>query len=93
RAVERAAVERLRVEHRPSGAAPDEAWLDGADELLDELPPAQREAVRLRILDDLSYDRVAADLGTTPTAARVRVHRGLATLRARLSKTTPELPR
>ena len=93
RATERTAIERLSVEHRPSGVTPEESWLDGADELLDELPPAQREAVRLRVLEDLSYERVAATLGTTPTAARVRVHRGLAALRARLTKTTPELPR
>lgn len=93
RGLERTAIERLQVEHAPSGVAPDDAWLDGADELLDELAPAQREAVRLRVLEDLSYDRIAETLGTTPTAARVRVHRGLSALRARLSKTTPELPR
>jgi RNA polymerase sigma-70 factor (ECF subfamily) len=41
--------------------------------------------VRLRVIDDLDYDHVADALGTTPTAARVRVHRGLAALRTRLS--------
>ena len=33
------------------------------------------------MLDDLGYDEIAATLGTTPAAARVRVHRGLAALR------------
>jgi DNA-directed RNA polymerase specialized sigma24 family protein len=38
------------------------------------------------VVDDLPYADVAAALGTTPAAARVRVHRGLSALRARLSK-------
>jgi len=90
RLLERGAIERLRVDQPPSAVTPEDSWLDGADELLDELPPAQRDAVRLRVLDDLPYDRVAAALGTTPSAARVRVHRGLGALRARMTK---ELPR
>lgn len=82
------AVRALRVElpTAPAVTTPDEGWLAGADELLDELPVALREAVRLRVLDDLPYARVAGALGTTESAARVRVHRGLGALRARLSK-------
>ena len=90
RRLELGAVERLRVECPRAQVTPEDSWLDGADELLDELPTAQREALRLRVLDDLTYDSVAARLGTTPAAARVRVHRGLGALRARLSKTTTE---
>ena len=41
------------------------------------------EAVRLRVIDELEYDEIAAALGTTPGAARVRVHRGLAALARR----------
>jgi RNA polymerase sigma-70 factor (ECF subfamily) len=74
-----------RADDGAAGDVPDERWADGADELLETLPPAQREAVRLRVLQDLDYDQVAAALGTTAPAARVRVHRGLAALRARLS--------
>jgi RNA polymerase sigma factor (sigma-70 family) len=87
--LERRATERLRVAerldapYRPASVAPDERWTDGSDELLDELPPAQREAVRLRVIQELAYEQVAAALGTTTSAARVRVHRGLAALRAR----------
>ena len=33
----------------------------------------------------LAYDQVAAALGTTEAATRVRVHRGLSALRARLT--------
>ncbi|MFZ1996047.1 MAG: sigma-70 family RNA polymerase sigma factor [Solirubrobacteraceae bacterium] len=88
-AIERRATERLglmgRLDHPPASTAPEEAWADGADELLDTLPESQREAVRLRVIEDLDYERVADALGTSPTAARVRVHRGLEALRHRLS--------
>jgi RNA polymerase sigma-70 factor (ECF subfamily) len=40
--------------------------------------------MRLRFSDDLPYDGIADALSTTPQAARVRVHRGLATLRSLL---------
>ena len=89
--IERRASERLgivdqldRSDEAPPGT-PDESWADGADELLETLPASLREAVRLRVLDDLGYDEVATRLGTTAPAARVRVHRGLAALRTRLS--------
>lgn len=95
-ALERRASERIGLLERldrPGGpaVAPDERWADGADELIDSLPAAQRDAVRLRVLHDHDYAEVAAALGTTPTAARVRVHRGLAALRARLATTSKEL--
>jgi len=84
RRLEAAARERLGL---PVTELPaEEAWLDGLDEALDELPESQREAIRLRVVDDLTYDDVAARLGTTPAAARVRVHRGLSALRNRLSR-------
>jgi RNA polymerase sigma-70 factor (ECF subfamily) len=82
--LEAAARERLGL---PAVEAPaEEAWLDGLDEALDALPEGQREAIRLRVVEDQTYDDVAAALGTTPAAARVRVHRGLSALRARLTK-------
>ena len=40
----------------------------------------------MRVLDDMSYDEIATELGTTPGAARVRVHRGLAALRKERSR-------
>jgi RNA polymerase sigma factor (sigma-70 family) len=92
--LERSACERLGVLERvgrwPATAVPDESWLDaepaaGSPEALDRLPESQREAVRLRVLDDLPYDEVADRLGTTPLGARVRVSRGLSTHRDQLS--------
>jgi RNA polymerase sigma-70 factor (ECF subfamily) len=65
---------------------PEPLWLVGLDELLDELPVGQREAVRLRVLDDLNYQQVAAALGTSVQAARVRVHRGLAAIRQNIDQ-------
>ncbi len=85
RALEQTAARRLGIELSGNAAEPEEAWLDGLDEALADLPETQREAIRLRVVDDLAYDQVAASLGTSPEAARVRVHRGLATLRNRLS--------
>jgi RNA polymerase sigma-70 factor (ECF subfamily) len=87
RVLERGARERLGLAESRAEAAvePAEAWLDGLDEALAELPAGQRDAVRLRVVDGLPYDEVAAALGTTAEAARVRVHRGLAGLRNRLA--------
>jgi RNA polymerase sigma-70 factor (ECF subfamily) len=81
--LERTACERLGL---PVEAVtePDGSWLDGLDEALDELPAGQFEAIRLRVVDELAYDDVARELGTSTEAARVRVHRGLQTLRLRL---------
>jgi RNA polymerase sigma-70 factor (ECF subfamily) len=85
RALEQTAARRLGLELSAPPVEPDETWLEGLDEALADLPETQREAIRLRVIDDLAYDEVAASLGTTPEAARVRVHRGLAGLRNRLS--------
>jgi RNA polymerase sigma factor (sigma-70 family) len=88
RQLERRAAQRLGVAERLDGpyqaatVAPDERWAEDADELLDALPPSQREAVHLRVVQELAYEQVAAALGTTASGARVRVHRGLAALRA-----------
>jgi len=53
--------------------SPDET-LDGA---LSGLPRHEREAVELRVLEELPYDEVARRLTIRPAAARLRVSRGL----------------
>jgi RNA polymerase sigma factor (sigma-70 family) len=90
-AVERRTAARLGVLERldldgGSEVEPVASWADGADELLDSLPLSQRDALRLRIVDERTYDEVADALGTTRSAARVRVHRALSTLRRRFSE-------
>ena len=73
--------ERVRApRHRSSGstarrpAEPDERWLDGLDEALASLPEAQREAIRLRVVEDLGYDEVA-DASTPRPRRRARASR------------------
>ena len=50
---------------------------------LDRLPSAQREAVQLRVIDELDYPEAAARMGTTEQNARMRVSRALRTLQQR----------
>lgn len=89
RGVERRALARLGVE--PPTMGDDERRrvedLAGLADLraavareLAALPAAQRDAVRLRVVDELSYDDLAAHLGITPDTARARVSRGLRAL-------------
>lgn len=78
----------LRITHGRSSATPDTAWVDGMDadveQALSTLPESQRLAVELRVLSDRPYDEVADALDCTPTAARIRVSRGLARMRTSL---------
>lgn len=53
---------------------------------LDTLPAGEREALQLRVIDELSYGEVAERLDIQPTAARSRVSRAL----RRLAHTVPE---
>lgn len=55
---------------------------------LDSLPETQRRALELRVVDELPYERVAASLGCSQTAARIRVVRALGSL-SRLLKGAP----
>ena len=44
---------------------------------LDRLPEHERQALELRVIDDLPYDQVAEQLAIEPAAARLRVSRAL----------------
>jgi RNA polymerase sigma factor (sigma-70 family) len=85
----------MAVDH--SGASLDTAverlaLLDRRDELelaVAGLPPAQAVAVRLRVVDELSYDEIASRLACTPAAARKHVSLGLQALRNTLGSETP----
>jgi RNA polymerase sigma-70 factor (ECF subfamily) len=50
-----------------------------------DLPEGYREAVRLRVVDELPYLEVAQRLSITETAARMRVSRALGHLRAAMA--------
>jgi RNA polymerase sigma factor (sigma-70 family) len=47
---------------------------------LESLPEQQRDALQLRVVEELPYERVAVELGCTETAARLRVMRALGKL-------------
>ena len=89
--IEDAMLERLQVDRSTwahADATPNEWWLEGLDadieEALSGLPNDQRRALELRVFADWPYANVARELACTSTAARIRVSRGLASLRARL---------
>ena len=50
---------------------------DAAVEVLETLPPALRDAVSLRVLDERSYEEIARELRCSESLARQRVSRGL----------------
>lgn len=54
---------------------------DDATAAIERLPRSLRDAVVLRVVDELPYVDVAHRLSITPQAARVRVSRALSTLR------------
>jgi DNA-directed RNA polymerase specialized sigma24 family protein len=56
----------------------------------DGLSGEQREAVRMRVLEERSYDVVSRELGITETAARARVSRGLRALRRAMASDREE---
>ena len=57
---------------------------DAAWQLIDELPPEQREAVRAHVLDDEPYADIAIAGDTSEAVVRKRVSRGLGALRHRI---------
>jgi RNA polymerase sigma factor (sigma-70 family) len=56
------------------------------EQRLAELPAHQRDAIDLRIIDELAYDEVARRLNIRPAAARLRVSRALGRLRRTVPK-------
>jgi RNA polymerase sigma factor (sigma-70 family) len=68
-----------RVDHLVQG----DTWV--AD-LLASLPEDQRQAVRARVLEERSYDDIAAELETSSLVVRKRVSRGLERLPTELER-------
>lgn len=82
------ALRRLGLERRPLGED-DSALIrllgeDPAVRSLAALPAEQCAAVKARVLEERSYPEIASALGTSEVAVRMRVSRGLATLRGRM---------
>jgi RNA polymerase sigma factor (sigma-70 family) len=59
-----------------------EADVDRAalNEAMSRMSTSERAAVELRVVGELEYSEIAAQLGCSEGAARTRVHRGLARL-------------
>ena len=79
---------RLGVE-RPSVGEEDRELIallgrDAAWQLIDELPPDQRDAVRAHVLEDRAYGEIAVAADTSEAVVRKRVSRGLGALRSRM---------
>jgi RNA polymerase sigma factor (sigma-70 family) len=85
---------RLPLDHQGDEAARADERLDALadspklEAALIALPAGQQRAVRLRVVDGLTYSDVATQLSCTPTAARKRVSLGLRALRAQLEQET-----
>jgi RNA polymerase sigma factor (sigma-70 family) len=98
RRVDRTARERLHVQDDLSFAdGPESTYRERSDErisssalreALDDLPEGQRRAVVLRVVRELPYPDVAAELGCSPENARLRVSRALRALRTRTVRST-----
>lgn len=95
--IEQRALGRLRLERPPAGpqVLAEIERRAGLRELrgalaaaLAELSPGVRDAVALRVVDELSYRDVALRLGVAEPAARARVSRGLAALSDLLDEPT-----
>jgi RNA polymerase sigma-70 factor (ECF subfamily) len=62
------------------------ATSEWATTLLDELPADQAQAVRERVVEERSYEQIAATMHCSPSVVRKRVSRGLATMRAAIEE-------
>ena len=54
--------------------------------LLDALPADQRDALMSRVVEERSYEEIAAELGCSACVVRQRVSRGLKTLKSQLEE-------
>ena len=69
------------TEDPPAAVSEPEFYDDAFESLIDALPNGTQAALRLRFVDDLDYDGIAARLGCSATAARQRVSTAIRTLR------------
>ena len=77
----------LRPEQDPSLRAEAAVLRHHIDRAIRALPERLRQVVVLRDLHDLSHSEIATELGITPSAAKVRLHRARQRLRTVLQRT------
>ena len=87
--VERRAIKRLAIEVPPlddesiariEALADMDSYRGELAAALDRIGPGERDAVQLRVVEEMGYAEIASRLDCSEAAARVRVHRGLARL-------------
>lgn len=88
RAIEQRARLRLRlpVAQDDAGDVLDRIAASQQLRSLDLLPDEQREALELRVVDELDYAAIGDRLALTPEGARTRVFRALGTLRTQMGR-------
>jgi RNA polymerase sigma factor (sigma-70 family) len=80
---------RLLAEPTTDGVLEESEILALVRDAVEVLPPGQRDAVVMHYVDGLSCDEIAALLGSSPGAIRVRLHRAREQLRERLAALAP----
>jgi RNA polymerase sigma factor (sigma-70 family) len=66
-----------------------DAGVGRLEQMLEQLPPMEREAVRWHVVDEVGYEEIAAQLNCSEMVVRKRVSRGLGRLRNRLTEMGP----
>lgn len=64
-----------RPEHDPELSADAASFRERLDEAIQRLPPRLRAVVMLRDVYEMPHEAIAAELGITESAAKVRLHR------------------
>jgi RNA polymerase sigma-70 factor, ECF subfamily len=81
-----------RPEIDPQARADAVATRDQLEAALAQLPPRLRAVIVLRDVYDLPHEAIAAELGISATAAKVRLHRARRRLREQVFNRKGELP-
>lgn len=76
----------MTTERGPEATAELASQVDQLRAMLEQLPPAQREVLVLRVAMQFSADEAARAVGSTPGAVRVTQHRALTKLREMVAK-------
>src|SRR5947207_548267 len=74
----------LRAEHDPAQHADAASLRVRLESAIGELPPRLRQVIVLRDVYEMPHDQIAAELGISESAAKVRLHRARRMLRDRL---------
>ena len=96
RAMQRIGMRNVRLQNESELELAAIARLDAAaadpEQALNRLSDQTRQAVRLRVLEDLSYQQIGQRLGCKTATARMRVMRGMKRFRTEFDRTQKEGP-